>query len=301
MRSLLRRYPDAPWGIAMVAPFLVLLAAFTLYPILTSLTLSFQEFSYLSPETARFVGLDQYAQLFDDQTFRTALVNTLALLLAVLPAQTLLALLLANILNARLRASGFFRTIYFMPYIAPSVAVAAVMIYLFSRDGIVSGLLHGLLGTGAVAWYADPGYAFWLVAMVMVWTQVGFFTILFLAGLQNIPVDVYEAAALDGAGPVRTLRSITLPLLRPTTFLVVVIGITITLQVFEQPYVISTTGGALAGSPADATLTLVMYLYTQAFRYFHMGLASATALVVLVLVGVFALLQAFLQRGGRDA
>ena len=158
------------------------------------------------------------------------------------------------------------------------------MVVLFQRRGIVTMLLHELVGTPLVTWYARPPYAFILVVFVLIWTQVGFFTVLYLAGLQNIGKDVYEAAAVDGAGARQRFRYVTVPLLRPTSFLVVVIGIIVTLQVFEQPFVLSTTGGALPGSPGDSTLTMVMYLYTEAFRYFDMGIAAAAALVIFVVI-----------------
>ncbi|GBE23565.1 lactose transport system permease protein LacF [bacterium BMS3Bbin01] len=214
----------------------------------------------------------------------------------MVPIQTGIALLLASALNARIRARGFFRTIYFLPYITAPVAVGAIMVVLFQRRGIVTMLLHELVGTPLVTWYARPPYAFILVVFVLIWTQVGFFTVLYLAGLQNIGKDVYEAAAVDGAGARQRFRYVTVPLLRPTSFLVVVIGIIVTLQVFEQPFVLSTTGGALPGSPGDSTLTMVMYLYTEAFRYFDMGIAAAAALVIFVVIVAFTLLLVALQR-----
>jgi multiple sugar transport system permease protein len=291
-----RRWSDrlAGWGLSL--PFFVVLATFVIYPIYQSIALSFQDFSYLNPDAATWIGLDNYRELLGDRSFRNATWNTVLLTALVVPTQTILALLLASALNNPIRGRGLFRTIYFLPYITAPVAVGAIMVFLFGRNGIVTTGLHQLAGTPQVAWYAQTPYAFALVVFVMIWTQTGFFTILYLAGLQGISHDVYEAAEVDGASVRQRFRHITVPLLRPTTFLVVTIGIIITLQVFEQPFVLSTTGGAVPGSPADSTLTMVMFLYTEAFRYFHMGIASAAAFVIFVVIVAFTLVQAALQR-----
>ncbi|HDH25454.1 MAG TPA: sugar ABC transporter permease [Actinobacteria bacterium] len=291
-----RRWRDWLSAYGLALPFFVVLGVFVIYPIAQSIVLSFQDFSYLKPNAASWVGLGNYRELVSDRTFRRAAWNTILLTALVVPIQTGIALLLASALNARIRARGFFRTIYFLPYITAPVAVGAIMVVLFQRRGIVTMLLHELVGTPLVTWYARPPYAFILVVFVLIWTQVGFFTVLYLAGLQNIGKDVYEAAAVDGAGARQRFRYVTVPLLRPTSFLVVVIGIIVTLQVFEQPFVLSTTGGALPGSPGDSTLTMVMYLYTEAFRYFDMGIAAAAALVIFVVIVAFTLLLVALQR-----
>jgi len=294
------RWREAAAGYALSAPFLVLLGAFVIYPIVYAFRLSFQDFSYLVPQEARWIGLDNYRHLLHDPTFRKAMRNTLLLTAIVVPTQTLLALLLANALSAKIRARGLFRTLYFLPYVVAPIAVGAVMVDLFGPGGLVTRALHAALSTPAGAWYTQPSYAFVLVVIVLIWSQLGFFTLLYLAGLQAISPSVYEAARIDGASSLQILRKITIPLLRPMTFLVVVMGVIISLQVFEQPYAISTTGGALPGSPAGATLTMVMYLYTQAFRYFDMGSASAAAFVVFVLIVFFAILQALQQRRARS-
>jgi len=296
---LRRRWRDWLSAYGLALPFFVVLGVFVIYPIGQSIVLSFQDFSYLKPNAASWVGLGNYRELVSDATFQRAAWNTILLTALVVPIQTGIALMLASALNARIRARGLFRTIYFLPYITAPVAVGAIMVVLFQRRGIVTMLLHDLAGTPLVTWYARPPYAFILVVFVLIWTQVGFFTVLYLAGLQNIGKDVYEAAAVDGAGAGQRFRYVTVPLLRPTSFLVVVIGIIVTLQVFEQPFVLSTTGGALPGSPGDSTLTMVMYLYTEAFRYFDMGIAAAAALVIFVVIVAFTLVLVALQRSAE--
>ena len=280
----------------LLTPFLLLLGVFTLYPAGKALFDSFHELSALNPSIKSWVGLEQYRTALADPTFRVSVRNTLLLSVITVPLQSFLALVLANALNSRIRARGFFRAVVFMPYITAPIAVGAVMVYLFGPNGGLTKGLQALFGTTDAAWYTEPGYAFALVAAIMVWTQVGFFTVIYLAGLQAVPGEVYEAAQMDGAGRWATLWRVTIPLVWPTTVLVVVMGIIVSLQVFEQPYVLSTTGGGIPGGPADTTLTMVMYLYTQAFRYHNLGLASAAAFLVMGIILAFSLLLALLQR-----
>ncbi len=291
-----RRNAELACAVVLLTPFLVMLGLFTVYPAAKAGFDSFHELSRLNPSLATWVGLEQYRTALADSAFRRSVLNTLVLSAVTVPVQTFVALVLANALNRRIRARGFFRAVVFLPYITAPIAVGAVMVYLFGPDGGITRALHALFGTAATAWYTEPGYAFFLVAMIMIWTQTGFFTVIYLAGLQSIPGEVYEAAAIDGAGRWTTLWRITLPLVRPTTTLVVMMGAIVSLQVFEQPYVLSTTGGGTPGGPADSTLTMVMYLYTQAFRYHNLGLASAAAFLVMAIIVVFSLLLNLVQR-----
>lgn len=283
-------------AVVLLVPFAALLGLFTVYPATKALSDSFHELSPLNPAMAEYVGPDQYRAVLTDPTFRRSVTNTLLLSLITVPAQTFIALLLATALNTRIRARGFFRAVVFLPYITAPIAVGAVMAQIFGPRGGLTGLLHDVLGTPSTGWYTQQPYAFILVAFIMVWTQIGFFTVIYLAGLQGIPADVYEAAEIDGAGRWAILFRITLPLLRATTSLVVVMGLIVSFQVFEQPYVLSTTGGGLPGSPDESTLTMVMYLYTKAFRYHELGPASAAAFLVMVLIVTASLVLAALQR-----
>jgi multiple sugar transport system permease protein len=285
-----REFRENLTGLLLFGPFLLLASTFILYPILYSFFISFKEFSFLNPAAAKWVGLRNYFALFQDSRFLTALWNTVKLVLLVVPAQTIIALLLANVLNSKLKARTFFRTVFYLPYVTSPVAVGAVMIHLFKKNGIATEFF-ALFGLENVAWFTSGSYAFPLITMVIVWTQIGFYTVIYLGGLQSISPQLYEAASLDGASKFKQFIHITLPLLKPTTFLVLVMGVLATLQIFEQPYVISTSGGALPGSPGDTTLTLVMYLYTQAFRYYEMGFASAAAFVIFTLIFIITLFQ----------
>ncbi|KGP74476.1 carbohydrate ABC transporter permease [Pontibacillus yanchengensis] len=284
------RLKEIGTGVFFMAPFLLIAGIFIFYPILYSLQISFQNFSYLNPSAAEWVGLENYRKLLQDTTFLTAIWNTVKLLIIVLPIQTIISLVLANILNSKIKGKSFFRIVFYLPYITSPIAVGAVMVYLFNQDGLVTRFFT-LFGLENVAWYTDGDYAFYLIVLIIIWTQIGFYTVIYLSGLQSIPEDLYEAARIDGASRLQQFLHITVPLLKPTTFLVLFMGGLATLQIFEQPYVVSTTGGALPGSPGDSTLTMVMYLYTQAFKYFEMGYASAAAFIIFVMIFSLTVLQ----------
>lgn len=281
---------DLGTGLFLISPFLLISGIFIFYPIIYSFLISFQEFSYLNPAAAEWVGLENYKALFQDKTFITAIWNTLKLLFIVVPLQTIISLVLAIILNEKLKLKTFFRTVFYMPYIASPVAVGAIMVYLFNQDGMMTKFMT-FFGFENVAWFADGRYAFYLIVIMILWTQIGFYTVMYLSGLQNISEDIYEAAKIDGASKLQSFLHITIPLLKPTTFLVLFMGGLATLQVFEQPYVVSTAGGALPGSPGDATLTMVMYLYAQAFKYFEMGYASAAAFIIFIMIFAVTIIQ----------
>lgn len=284
---------DIGAGIFFFAPFLLIAGIFIFYPIIYSLVISFKDFSFLNPAAAEWVGFDNYKKLLVDETFKTAIWNTFKLLTIVVPLQSIIALVLAVILNSKLKMKTFFRTVFYLPYITSPVAVGAVMVYLFNQDAFVTKFMT-LFGLDNVAWYADGRYAFYLIVIIILWTQIGFYTVMYLSGLQGISEDLYEAAKIDGASKLQTFFKITVPLLKPTTFLVLFMGGLATLQIFEQPYVVSTTGGALPGSPGDSTLTMVMFLYTQAFKYYDMGYASAAAFVIFVIIFSITIIQYFL-------
>lgn len=283
---------DMGAGLFFIAPFLLISGIFIFYPIIYSFLISFKDFTFLNPSAAEWVGFDNYTTLLHDETFKTAIWNTGKLLLFVVPLQTVIALILAVVLNSKLKMKSFFRTVFYLPYITSPVAVGAVMVYLFSHNGIVTKFMTHF-GLDNVAWYADGRYAFYLIVIIILWTQIGFYTVMYLSGLQGISEDIYEAAKMDGATKVQTFFKITVPLLKPTTFLVLFMGGLATLQIFEQPYVVSTTGGALPGSPGDSTLTMVMFLYTQAFKYYNMGYASAAAFVIFIMIFSITVIQYF--------
>ena len=265
----------------LLAPALVLLAIWFVYPIGSAIVLSFQQTNLFSYADRRFVGWSNYAHLFADPTFRGTLRITLTFVLFVVPAQTVLALVLAAALQSLQVLRSFFRTAFFVPYVTSTVAVTTVFMQLFVVQGPVTSLLSHL-GLPNVTWYASVQLALPFLAIVYVWMNIGLYTVIFLGGLQTVPAELYEAATVDGAHAVARFLFITIPSLRPFMFFVIVSGMIQAFQVFDQAYVVSS--GTILGGPAGATSTLVIFIFAQAFQYNNMGYACAAAVILLVIV-----------------
>ncbi len=276
------------WVALFILPGLSGLILFTIGPIVASLVLTLFEWDLLtSPE---FVGFDNFRRLRNDPDFWDALVHTLTFIVGYVPLVIVLALLLALTLNAKLRGIAVLRTAFFIPVVSSWVAVALLWSWLFNpRYGLVNYLL-GQIGIEGPGWLFDRSWAMPAIILTSVWKDLGFVMVLFLAGLQAIPGDYYEAASLDGAGGFERLRSITLPLLAPTTFFVTVISIINSFQVFDQVWVMT------EGGPAGATSVLVERVVKHAFSYGEMGYAATISWVLFALVFVVTLIQLRLQR-----
>jgi multiple sugar transport system permease protein len=236
------------------------------------------------------VGLENYKTVLNDKVFITSLFNTINYMLAIVPLVIVISLFLAVLLNEKIKLRGFFRSAFYLPYVVSPVAMGVIAIQLFSKKNFIVQVLEKL-GLEQVSWNTTSPYAFWLIVIVTVWSQIGFFMVLYLNGLQNIPQELYEAAQIDGANRWKLFTYITLPQLRATSVLVIFMGILSTLQIFDQPYVISSAGQSMPGSPGDTTLSMVMYIYTRAFRYREMGPASAAAFIVFGMIFIASLLQ----------
>jgi multiple sugar transport system permease protein len=272
-------------GYLFLLPALTALVVFLLGPVLYAFYISFQHFSYLNPDAARFVGFENYIHLFRDPEFLRALWNTTLYALGVVPTQTAIALFLAIIVD-RIRGKTFFRIAYYLPTVTSTVAVSVIFIFLFQPSGLVNQFLR-LFGIQGPNYFNSPVFALPAIMVMAVWSTVGQFMIIYLAGLQDIPHEIYEAAAIDGASGWRLLRYITLPMLKRTTFLVVVMGMIGCFQVFDQMYVVS--GGN--GGPMNATLSVVLHLFNKGFRTMQMGYASAMAFVLFAIILVLTLIQ----------
>ncbi|MBB5233020.1 carbohydrate ABC transporter permease [Deinococcus budaensis] len=283
-----RRVPAAPY--LFILPYLLIFAVFWAWPILSSFLLSFRD-SRLGEGAP--LGTANWSRLLGDEFFRTALRNTLVILAVQVPLMLALATALAVALNSRLlRLRGLFRFAFFAPLVVGTVAYSAVFRLLFNSDfGMVNRTLTGL-GLPAVDWLNQPLPAMSVIILALLWRWTGYNAIILLAGLQGIPEDVYEAAALDGASPWQQFWRITLPLLRPTLLFCLVLSIIGTLQLFTEPALITNSG------PGNATMTLGTYLYQQGFRSFNFGYASAIAYTVAAIAAVFSAIQ--LRLFGRD-
>jgi len=263
-----------------IAGFLV----FTALPVVAALALSFYEWDLLLDPL--YVGLANFRMLlFDDPVFRDALVNTVYFAVATVALSVVLGIAVALLVNLPLRGIVVFRTIYLLPFVTITVALSLVWKWLYLPDiGLVNTAL-GWVGIQGPNWLTSPRWAMPALILMSVWKGFGYNMVLFLAGLQNIPEHLYDAAKVDGAGPWRRFRDVTLPMLSPTTFFVVVISIIGSFQVFDQALVMT------AGGPGTATTTLVLYIYQQGFQSYYMGYAAAIAWILFAAVFLFTLVQ----------
>lgn len=260
-----------------ITPVILGVLIFQLYPTLFSLYISFTRWNLLSP--AKWIGFKNYIELFTtDRFFPKAATNSLLYGLGTVAAGIGLGILFAVLLNQNIRGKFLYRAVYFVPVVAPTVAVALLWAWLYdSQFGIINGLLR-LIDIKGPNWLGSTQWALPSVIIQAIWTGLGFNIIIFLAGLQGISSEYYEAAEIDGASPFQKFFNITLPLLSPTTFFVLVTGVIGAFQVFDVPFVMT------GGGPANATLTVVMYVYQNAFRIQKMGLAAAVSYIIFIVI-----------------
>lgn len=284
-KFLQNRFDKGMVGYLFLLPALVSLLVFLIGPIFYAFYISFFHFSFLDPQNAKFVGLINYLNLFKDPEFLRALWNTSLYTLGVVPIQTAIALFLALIVN-NIRGKTFFRVVYYLPTVTSTVAVSVIFMFIFAPDGFINRILTHF-GIHGPNYFNSPSFALPAIMVMAIWSSVGQFMIIYLAGLQDIPEDIYEAAELDGAKGWRLLWHITIPLLRRTTFLNVVMSMIGTFQVFDQVYVIS--GGD--GGPLNSTLSVVLDIFNKGFKTMQMGYASAMAFVLFAIILLLTLIQ----------
>jgi len=280
---------ERKWAWLFLAPTLIGLAVLSAGPILATLGISLTSWDLLTPP--RFNGLDNFSHLAADHRFWVALRNTVFYTVVSVPLGMAVALAIALGLNQAIRGIAWIRTMYFLPLVTSTVAVGLVWIWIYAPQG---GLLNELLRTFGIPpqrWITDPIWAMPSIILMSVWQGLGVSVIIFLAGLQSIPQEYLDAAAVDGAGRTARFRHVTLPLLTPSLFFTGILGIIGSLQVFDQVYVL-----ARPGKPTEATITLVYFIYEEGFRFFRMGSASAAAWVLFLIASGLTLVYFRLQR-----
>jgi multiple sugar transport system permease protein len=275
-----------------LAPTMILFGVFTVAAVIYAFYLSFHEWNILEPAKP-FVGLDNYQRLLGDERFGGAIVNTLYYTAASVPLTMGLGLLIALLLNNQIRARGFFRTLFYLPVVTPLVIAAIIWKWLYSGD---FGLLnYYLIQLGIIdepfLWLADPNLAMPAVIITSVWKSVGFSMVVYLAGLQSIPEDFYDAAKVDGAVGWQRLKDITIPLLSSTTLFLAVVSVLGAFQVFTEIFIMTN------GGPLGRTTTIVYHIYQTAFKFFDMGYASAMAFGMFAMMFAFTLVQLRVMRG----
>lgn len=265
-----------------VTPWLVGFLIFTFLPIIAAFLLGFMNYDMVIPPT--WVGLANFQELFSDPLFFTSMSNTLYIVIFAVPLGMIAAFLMALLLNQKVRGMAFYRTAYYIPSIVPAVASAALWLYVLQPQwGLLNSLLSAINIQGP-GWMASEVWSKPAIIMLMVW-GCGGTMIIYLAGLQDVPKEYYEAAEIDGAGWFRKFTNVTLPLMTPTIFFNLVMGIIGTFQIFSVVFVL--TDGM--GGPVNSTLVYLIYLYRNAFNYFRMGYSSAMAWVLFVIILILTL------------
>ena len=280
-----------------LAPALTLIGLFFFLPVAASLLLSVTDFDiYALGDRAltRFVGLRNYAELVRNDTFWRAVRNTFYFALVGGPLTVAASLGAALLVNARaVRLRGLFRTVYFTPFVTTLVAIAIVWRYLYHpRYGLLNYVL-GAIGVGPIDWLGDPRWAMPAIILMAVWKNFGYNMLIFIAGLQSIPEELYEAARIDGAGALRRFWHVTIPQLAPTFLFVGVVTMIGYFQLFAEPYVMTN------GGPLRATTSLVLFMYEEGFRWWRMGVAAAIAFILFGIILLWTTLQLRVQRERR--
>jgi multiple sugar transport system permease protein len=281
----------AAWG--MIAPALILLTLFLIVPALLALVLSFTNARLISPNDPELIGVDNYTRAFShDPTFIRSLLNTFGFALVVVPVQSALALLLALLVNQPIRGVNLFRTIYFLPVVTSMVVVSIVWTFMYQEDGLINSMLDRITfgAVDAVAWLQDPSTAMPAIIILSIWQGVGFHMVIWLAGLQTIPGELYEAAALDGAGSWNKFAHVTWPGLRATLVFVIVTITIAAFGLFVQVDVMT------RGGPLESTTTIIFHAVRKGFREQEVGYGAALSLIFFVLVLIVSLVQRRLTR-----
>ena len=273
----------------LVSPYLIHFALFVAFPVLFSIVLTFHNWNIISP--MQYIGVSNYKRLFNDAVFWRSMFNTIVFLVIHIPLQIIIALTLAEVLNQNIKFKAFFRGAFFLPVIVSGVVVTILWQQLYGFD---TGLLNRLLvkiGLGKVGWLNDPMWAMPSIAVMATWKNVGLYVVLFLVGLQTVPLQYYEAADLEGATHFQKFFKITLPMINPTILMVVILSTIGGFSLFIEPYVMT------GGGPLNSTISAVLYIYKQGFFYYHMGYAATLGFFfALIILGVIVLQKKFVER-----
>ena len=273
-------------SICFLSPSLLIFCIFILLPIAIAFYLSLMKWDLLSADK-QFVGIKNYLYYLKNPFFYKVLLNTIYYAAVHIPLNLVFSLSLALLLNKKLKGLSFYRAIYFIPVISPMVAVSAVWIWIYEPEsGGLANYILGLFGVSPLGWLNDPKWAMPAIIIMSIWKGLGYNIVIFLAGLQNIPENYYEAARVDGANAWQQFRRVTLPLLSPVTYFVILMGIINSFKVFTQIEVMTPEGG-----PLNSTSVLVYYLYQEAFHKYRFGRASALAFILFIVVIIITMIQ----------
>ncbi|MDB9322689.1 sugar ABC transporter permease [Nodularia spumigena CS-586/05] len=273
-------------GYIFMMPTILVLGCFVILPIVYAVFLSLHKVQLLGGIDYDFIGFRNFTRLVEDERVGIALRNTAEYVAIVVPAQSILALLLAVTLNSGIRGKNSWRILFFLPTVTSSAVLTLIFMWIYNTDGLLNDVL-AFLGLPTYNWLGDPAVALKGIMIMNIWSTAPFYMVIYLAALQDIPQKLYEAAEVDGANWWQQFIYITIPLLKPVTFFVVAIGIIGTFQLFDQSYIFS--GGT--GGPNNATLTMVLLIYQAVFRNLQMGYAAAIAFLLAVIIIAVTLIQ----------
>jgi len=282
---------QALFAYAILLPTLAIIVIFRFLPMIQAFYISLHEYDLIRPPT--FIWFDNFIDLVQDPLFlNSARVSVTYVVLSCVPVW-ILSLALAMLFNREIRAKGLFRSAAFMPVVMPAVVNAVVWTFMYHQDGVVNTLL-GWFGLDPIPWLRSSKWALWAVILIGIWRATPYYMVIFLAGLQAIPQRYYEAAQIDGANGWRQFLHITLPLLKPTTLLVMVMSVIVAMKVFAVPLIMT------GGGPADSTRVLPLFIYQTAFEFFKMGRAAAMSVFLFAAVMIFTIFQIRLFSHGED-
>ena len=277
-------------GYLMIFPVVAGLLVFYIYPIFKVIIDSFYEVGSFNKRS--FLGLDNYLTMFNDPKMWSSLFNTFSYVIVIVPGTIIISLILAALLNTKIKGRGFFRVVYFIPAITMGAAVAMIWKWMYNSDhGIINAILNAL-GFDSVNFLTNPNTALLSICLVSIWINVGYNMIILLAGIQGISKTYYEAASIDGASPVKQFFGITLPLVTPTLFFVIITNLIGTFQTFDTIYMMIKESGIAM----EATQSMVMYFFRNAFSYSKKGYASALAVFLFLIIMLVTLIQMKLQK-----
>jgi ABC-type sugar transport system permease subunit len=282
---------QALFAYAIILPTLAIIVVFRFLPMLQAFYISLHEYDLIRPPT--FIWFDNFIDLAQDPLFlNSARVSVTYVVFSCVPVWVL-SLALAMLFNREFRAKNFFRSAAFMPVVMPAVVNAVVWTFMYHQDGVVNTIL-GWFGLDPIPWLRSSRWALWSVIIIGIWRATPYYMVIFLAGLQAIPQEYYDAAQIDGADAWGQFRHITLPLLKPTTLLVMVMSVIVSMKVFAVPLIMT------GGGPADSTRVLPLFIYQTAFEFFKMGRAAAMSVFLFAAVMIFTVFQIRLFSRGED-
>ncbi len=278
------------WAYVFISAPMLFFLCIRIYPALYAFNVSLHKWDLLS-KNKPFVFLDNFMELFHDQVFKASLINTGKYILFAVPIGLALSLGIAMLLNSITRGAAVYRMVVFIPYVTSIVAVSWVWRWMFMKQGGLINNVIGLFGISRQPFLDSTSQAIYVVISNIIWQALGFYTIIFLAGLKQIPKTYYEAAMIDGASPWQKFKNITIPLLNPTIVYLSVMATIQTLQVFTQVFNITSGGQGIAGGPLNSTVSVVLYIYQLAFVNYKMGYASAATVILFIIILTISLFQ----------